>query len=63
MGDYDFPIYFSDLTPEAQQRLCEAVHITDPKEMNWDMDIVPLAIYPLPYPEDDDEENPEGEQP
>ena len=41
----EFEIYFSDLNEDAQQRLMEAVGITDPKEMNWDMDIVPLAIY------------------
>lgn len=41
----EFEIYFSDLNEDAQQRLMEAVGITDPKEMNWDMDIVPLAIF------------------
>lgn len=37
-------IYFSDLTEEAQQRALEAAGITDPKEANWDMDTIPLAI-------------------
>jgi hypothetical protein len=38
-------IYFSDLNEEAQQRLLEAVGITDPAEMNWDIDIAPIAIF------------------
>ena len=41
----DFEIYFSDLNEDAQQRLMEAVGITNPKEMNWDINIVPIAIY------------------
>lgn len=45
--DY-FNIYFSDLDEDAQERLLKAVGIDDPKEMNWDMDVVPLAMYPLP---------------
>ena len=44
----DFEIYFSDLNDEAQHRLMVAVGIYDPKEMNWDLDLVPLAVYPLP---------------
>lgn len=44
----DFEIYFNDLNEEAQLRLMKAVGITDPKEMNWDLDWVPLAFYPLP---------------
>ena len=44
----EFDIYFSDLKEEAQLRLLEAVGITDPKEMNWDLDLVPLASYLLP---------------
>ena len=47
-----FEIYFSDLNKEAQTRLCEAVGIEDPKEMNWDMDIFPIAMYD--YEEDTD---------
>lgn len=46
----DFAIFFSDLNEEAQERLMKAIDITDPKEMNWDMDIVPLAYYPMPEP-------------
>lgn len=41
----EFEIYFSDLNEDAQQRLMEMVGITDPKEMNWDIDISPLAIF------------------
>lgn len=40
-----FEIYFSDLTPEAQKGLMELVGITDPSEMNWDVDMCPLAVY------------------
>jgi len=36
-------IYFSDLNKDAQQRLLAEAGINDPKEANWDMDIVPLA--------------------
>ena len=42
-----FKIYFSDLSREAQERLLEAVGASDPKDMNWDVDILPLAEYPL----------------
>lgn len=40
-----FPIYFSDLIPETQKKLMEAIGIENPKEMNWDMDILPLVTY------------------
>lgn len=40
---HTFNIFFSDLTEEAQKRLMEVVGIKDPKEMNWDMDILPIA--------------------
>lgn len=40
----EMEIYFSDLTPEAQKRALEAAGIEDPKEANWDMDIIPIAI-------------------
>ena len=49
----DFNIYFSDLNEDAQKRLLAAVGANDPQEMNWDMDILPLASYPL---SDGDEE-------
>ena len=49
-----FEIYFSDLNEKAQRELMELVHIKDPSEMNWDIDMSPLAIYET----DDDEDNP-----
>ena len=36
-------IYFNDLRAEKQKELLEAVGVSDPKEMNWDMDIIPVA--------------------
>lgn len=47
-----FEIYFSDLNENAQNRLLEAVGADTPKDMNWDMDICPIAMY-------DFEENPD----
>jgi len=41
----EFNIYFSDLNEDAQKRLMEAVGITDPKDMNWDIDMCPIAVY------------------
>ena len=49
----DFPIYFSDLNEDAQKRLLEFVGESDPKEMNWDIDMCPLAYYPAPDTEGD----------
>lgn len=37
-------IYYSDLTPEKQKEFLKAVKVDDPSEMNWDIDILPLAI-------------------
>jgi hypothetical protein len=31
----------------------EAVGITDPREMNWDIDMLPLATYPIPINEEE----------
>lgn len=50
----DFEIYFSDLTYGAQQRLMKAVGVEEPEEMNWDMDIFPIAYYPILDQEDED---------
>lgn len=47
MNDF-FDIYFSDLNEDAQKRLMAAVGINDPSEMNWDIDMCPIAMYPLP---------------
>ncbi len=46
----EFEIYFSDLNEDAQQRLMEAVGITDPREANWDIDIIPLTIFEFEGP-------------
>lgn len=40
-----FEIYFSDLNDDAKQRLMKAVGITEPSEMNWDIDMCPIAVY------------------
>lgn len=40
-----FEIYFSDLNEDAQKRIMEMVKIDDPKEMNWDIDMCPIAMY------------------
>lgn len=37
-------IYYSDLNENAQKELLEAVGAANPGEMNWDSDILPLAI-------------------
>lgn len=51
-----FLIYFNDLNEDAQRRLLKAVKAEDASDMNWDMDICPIAMYDF---EDDgeDEEN------
>ena len=36
-------IYYSSLNPEKQKELLEAVGVDDPADMNWDMDIIPIA--------------------
>ena len=45
-----FEIFFSDLNTEAQRNLMDVVGIKDPKEMNWDIDMCPIAI--LEYEDD-----------
>lgn len=42
-----FEIYFSDLSPEAQDELLRVAGVHSPAEMNWDfeIDILPLATY------------------
>ena len=46
MGKYvEIPIYFSDLNEEAQKTIMNAVGIENPSEMNWDVDMAPLAYY------------------
>ena len=45
-GANEFPIYFSDLTGECQRRLLRFVGADGPGEMNWDLDVLPIAEYP-----------------
>ena len=40
-----FEIYFSDLNEDAQKRLLEAVGTETPADMNWDIDMCPIAMY------------------
>lgn len=40
-----FEIYFSDLNEDAQKRLLEAVKAETAADMNWDIDMCPIAIY------------------
>ena len=37
------PIYFSNLNEETQKELLRVVKADSPADMNWDMDIIPLA--------------------
>lgn len=39
------PIYFSDLNEAAQKKILEVAGVESPKDMNWDIDILPLAYY------------------
>ena len=39
-----FEIYFSDLNENAQRDLLELVGAKGPAEMNWDLDILPIAV-------------------
>ena len=40
-----FEIYFSDLNEDAQKRLLEVVGAETPADMNWDIDMCPIAMY------------------
>ena len=40
-----FRIYFSDLNEDAQKRLLEMVGAETAADMNWDIDMCPIAIY------------------
>lgn len=40
-----FEIYFSDLNEDAQKRLLKAIGAETAAEMNWDIDICPIAMY------------------
>ena len=39
-----FEIYFSDLNEKSQKELLDLVGAKEASDMNWDGDIVPLAI-------------------
>lgn len=39
----EFDLYFSDLTQDAQDRLCEMFQTT-PEDENWEGSWIPLAI-------------------
>ena len=39
-----FEIFFNDLNEEAQKELLELVGAKDTAEMNWDLNICPLAM-------------------
>lgn len=51
----EFEIYFSDLNEEAQKELLEAVGAETPADMNWDINLLPIATYQFEI-EDEDEE-------
>lgn len=40
-------LYFSDLNEKGQKKLLDAVGVEEPSEMNWDMDILPLATFEM----------------
>jgi len=40
-----FEIYYSDLNEDAKVRLLQAVGAETAADMNWDMDLVPIATY------------------
>lgn len=40
-----FEIYFNDLNEKAQKELLEMVGVNDAREMNWDIDILPIATF------------------
>lgn len=40
-------IYFGDLIPKKQKELLDAVGVSDPKEMNWDIPTFPIAVVDL----------------
>ena len=42
-----FDIFFNDLNEKTKKALLEFVGAKDPKEMNWDMDILPIASFEI----------------
>lgn len=51
----EFDIYFSDLNERTQKRLLAELGATSSKEMNWDMDILPLATIMIENTEEEEE--------
>lgn len=47
-----FYIYFNDLNEDAKKRLLKEVKADSPEDMNWDVDIFPIAQFDF---EDDKE--------
>lgn len=41
----EFKIFFNDLNEKAQKELLEFVGAENASDMNWDMDILPLAVF------------------
>ena len=52
-----FEIYFSDLNEDAQKRLLDAVGAESAADMNWDMDIIPIAQYDFEVNPDNDDDS------
>ena len=40
-------LYFSDLNEKGQKKLLDAAGVEEPSEINWDMDILPLATFEM----------------
>ena len=49
-----FDIFFSDLNENVQNDLLKSIHVKNPKDMNWDMDIVPIVSFNMEVEIDDD---------
>lgn len=49
-------IYFNDLNDKAKAELLDAVRAKDAKEMNWDIDIFPLATLDFELEDEDEAE-------
>jgi len=48
-----FEIYYTDLNESAKKEICETFD-TSPEEENWDMNILPLAIFERTMEEEED---------
>ena len=49
-------ILFNDLNDKAKAELLDAVRAKDSKEMNWDIDILPLATLDFELEDEDADE-------